>query len=592
MRASRMNLVTLRDDPADAEIASHRLLMRAGFLHKSGAGLYVYAPLMQRVLDKVRWIVATEIAAVDGLEITMPILQERELWQRSGRWDAYLKSKTMLTVTDRGEQVFGLAPTAEEVVTDFADHQVGSYKQLPVCYFQQHTKFRDEIRPRFGLMRVKEFVMMDAYSFHVDAADLDAYYPRMHDAYLRIFRRCGLEAFAVEADSGAIGGSASHEFMVAAEVGEDAILVDEAHGYAANVERAVGVPPPVAALPPDAPREEIHTPGAGGIAEVVAFLREGGRDVEAGQLVKTLLFVAETADDAVKVAACVRGDRDCEEVKLVNAANAELGDRGPVLALRPMTAEEVTAATGAVVGYAAPLPGLGVDLVIADPQLAGDDRRWIAGANRTDHHVVGYAFADHDGPIAWHDLTRAVAGDASPAGGTLTQRRGIEVGHIFKLGTKYSSAMGCGFTGQDGKHHPFVMGCYGIGSSRVVAAAVEQHHDERGIRWPMAIAPYHCAIVIAKGKDRDVVAAAERVYEECRDRGLEVVLDDRDLGAGIKFKDWELVGVPVRVVAGRGVADGKLELRRFEEQLGDVAIAEVADRVADLVNEELEASDG
>lgn len=562
MRASHLNIVTLREDPADAEIASHRLLLRAGFLHKSGAGLYLYAPLLQRVLDKVRRIVVEEIARTGALEITMPIMQEQALWEKSGRWATYQASRTMLTVKDRNGQAFGLAPTAEEVVTDYAASVVQSHKQLPLTFFQQHTKFRDEIRPRFGLMRVKEFIMMDAYSFHADDASLDATYTAMRDAYTRIFSRLGLGAFAVEADSGAIGGSGSHEFMVAADVGEDTILFCPESGYAANIERAKGRVAAAAAWKAPATATLILTPKVGTIADVVGFLQQNGHaDVQAAHTLKCVLFVAKTDKKEFTVAAFVRGDRDVSEVKLTNALTRRLGDRGPVLDLRPMQSEEVTTATNARPGFAG--PGLTAQFTLFDETLKNAGPL-IAGANRDDHHLMGLVIErDVTGRYEFDDILVYRSGDGCPlTGKPLQERRGIEVGHVFKLGTKYSQAMQAVFTGEDGKRHPFVMGCYGIGSSRVVAAAVEQHHDKDGITWPVSIAPFHCVVVpIGKPDDMAIQDAAQRIYEELKAAGIEVVLDDRDLKPGVKFKDWDLIGIPFKIVCGRGVAQGEVEFK-------------------------------
>jgi len=583
MLASRLNIVTLREDPSDAEIASHRLLTRAGFLYKSGAGLYLYGPLLQRVLGKVQAIIAAEISATGALQVTMPILQEQGLWERSGRWATYQASRTMLTVTDRGDQVFGLAPTAEEVVTDYAGAVLQSYKQLPVTFFQQHTKFRDEIRPRFGLMRVKEFIMMDAYSFHADDASLDATYQAMHLAYQRCFRRMGLEAFAVEADSGSIGGSGSHEFMVAADVGEDTILFDPASGYAANVERAIGT---VAAAPAwtSAPREAtlVHTPGVGAIAEVMGFLQANGYpEVTAAHGLKCVLFMARTAKKELPIAAFVRGDRDVNEVKLTNVVTRRLETQ--VLGLRPMTPEEVTAATGARPGFAGPGTGMKVVVAVADAtlQAAGP---LIAGANQDDHHLVGFDITrDAKVTLLFDDILVYRTGD-----GALQERRGIEVGHVFKLGTKYSAAMQAVFTGEDGKRHPFVMGCYGIGSSRVVAAAVEQHHDDNGIVWPLSIAPYHVVVVpIGKADDQAVQDAAKALYQELLTAGCEAVLDDRDLKPGVKFKDWDLLGIPWRIVCGRGVATGVVEVKSRQGTASDMPMSEAGAFVAEQISHAL-----
>jgi prolyl-tRNA synthetase len=578
-----MNIVTLREDPADAEIASHRLLMRAGFLHKSGAGLYLYAPLLQRTLDKVSRIVADEIASTGALQVTMPIMQEQALWESSGRWATYQASRTMLTVTDRGGATFGLAPTAEEVVTDYAAHVVKSHKQLPVTFFQQHTKFRDEIRPRFGLMRVKEFIMMDAYSFHSSDESLDQTYQAMREAYTRAFRRAGLEAFAVEADAGAIGGSGSHEFMVAAAVGEDTIVFCSSCGYAANVERAHGK----AAQAPgwEAPEklEIIPTPKAGTIDEVVAYLAKNGfPSLKASHLLKTVLYVAKTAQGTHAVAACVRGDRAVNEVKLQNAIARAVPSEGPVLQLRPMTREEVIDATTAEPGFAGPYKGLTVAHCFIDSHLQAAGPL-VAGANLTDHHLVGFVPSrDTAGiPVRWEDLATTIAGDACPhCGKPLDSKRGIEVGHVFKLGTKYSAAMKAEFLGGDQKLHPFIMGCYGIGTSRVVAAAVEQHHDENGICWPTAIAPYQVVVVPAKAGDAAVEQAAEGIYKELLAQGIEAVLDDRDAKPGVKFKDWDLIGLPFRIVCGRGVAEGKVEFKPRRAAAEEIPLAGAAAAVA------------
>jgi len=581
MLASQLNIVTLREDPADAEIASHRLLTRAGFLYKSGSGLYLYGHFLHRVIEKIRRIVAEEITRAGGVEVTMPIMQERGLWERSGRWAGYIATRTMLTVTDRGGQEFGLAPTAEEVVTDYAASQISSYKQLPVCYFQQNTKFRDEIRPRFGLMRVKEFIMMDAYSFHADEDSLDGTYRAMHEAYLCAFRRCGLEAFAVEADTGAIGGSASHEFMIAAEVGEDAILYHPESGYAANVERAESVIPAAPAWSAPDQSQEVATPDAGIIAEVVRFLRDAGHaDLTAANTAKVVLLMARTTDGERSVAAYVRGDRDVNEVKLHNAVTAALAGVD-VLALRPMQDAEYRAVAGCAPGDAG--FGVAADVVIVDQVLA-DEQRVVAGANRDGHHLVGVRVGDVVGEATRADITLAEAGDLAPDGaGELIERRGIEAGHIFKLGTKYSAALGAEFNGEDGKRHPLQMGCYGIGTSRLAAAAVEQHHDEQGMVWPLSIAPYQVVVVPTRADDETLMDTARTIADELAARGIEVILDDRSAKPGVKFKDWDLIGIPIKVVAGRGVAEGTLEVKSRAGAAQDVAIDAAVDHVATMV---------
>jgi prolyl-tRNA synthetase len=581
MRASRMNLATLREDPADAEIASHRLLVRAGFIAKSGSGLYLYGPLMHRSLDKARRVIAEEISRTGALEITMPILQEQALWERSGRWATYQASRTMLTVKDRGDMVFGLAPTAEEVVTDYASQVVSSYRQLPVCFFQQHTKFRDEIRPRFGLMRVKEFIMMDAYSFHDSEASLGETYESMRLAYLRAFTRLGLEAFAVEADTGAIGGSGSHEFMVAAAVGEDAIIFQNESGYGANVERASGrIPAAPAWAGAPAAATLVHTPGVGSIADVMSFLNANGfAGVTAQHGLKCVLFAAKTAAAEHLVAAFVRGDRDVNEVKFTNTVTRLLGEAGPVLTLRAMHPDEVRACTGAEPGYAGPGAGLKVACAVVDSQLKGVGPL-VAGANRTDHHLVGFVLErDAQVPLQWDDIVRTVAGDACPRSGKpLDEERGIEVGHIFKLGTKYSASMKAEYMDKDGSRRPFIMGCYGIGSSRVVAAAVEQHHDADGIVWPLSLAPYQVVVVPAgKPGDAAIEQAAQGLYRDLQAAGIEVILDDRDAKPGVKFKDWDLIGIPLRIVAGKAIAQAQVE---FKPRGGAVELVPLAEAAA------------
>ena len=600
MRASRLNITTLREDPSDAETASHRLLLRGGFICKSGAGLYLYGPLLQRTLEKVRRIVSDEISSAGGLEITMPIMQERALWEASGRWATYQASRTMLTVKDRGGQEYGLAPTAEEVVTDYAAKVVQSYKQLPVCFFQQHTKFRDEIRPRFGLMRVKEFIMMDAYSFHDSEASLAETYQAMNEAYHRAFGRCGLEAFAVEADAGAIGGSGSHEFMVAAAVGEDAILYCPESGYAANVERAEGAIPAAPAWAEPAKPHLANTPGHSSIDALVQSLRGRYPDLSAAHCLKCVLFVATvgTAAKAVPIAAFVRGDRQVNTVKLTNALSRRFKSPGAVTDLRAMRDDEIDGLTGSAVGFTGPgfrapeLVAASVSedgprrqlsekvVVVCDERLR-DARGLVVGANVPDWHVVGYSVPEHaPASMYFDDITTIVPGDACPRSGLpLHEKRGIEVGHIFKLGTKYSAAMGATFMAKDGTRQPFIMGCYGIGTSRVVASAVEQHHDQDGICWPMAIAPYQCVIVPTKSGDAAADAVTEALYRELLAAGIEVVLDDRDLKPGPKFKDWDLIGLPLRVVVGRGVATGTVEFKERRSAAVDVPIAEAAARV-------------
>ena len=450
----------------------------------------------------------------------------------------------MLTTTDRGGQTYGLSPTAEEVVTDYAKAQINSYKQLPVTYFQQATKFRDEIRPRFGLMRVKEFIMMDAYSFHPDTDCLQITYDKMRAAYTAIFRRCGLEAFAVEADSGAIGGSASHEFMVAADVGEDAILIDESAGYAANVERATGIVS--APVPLELPAATvIETPDCGGIDDVVNHLQgDTYPGMTAAHMLKTVLFSVTSGHGMVTKAQPSSPPLFAAIVTLmkINWSSPWLA----TLMASPNGRGSRRCRCQSRHRRQARLCWLSLkaDLQFVDEQTAALTQTWITGANADDQHVVGLALADYPDLIAV-DLMTNQAGDQSPRSDqVLSERRGIEVGHIFQLGTKYSAAMGAVFNGQDGKRHPLEMGCYGIGTSRVAAAAVEQCHDDKGIIWPKALAPYHVVIVPAKLKDDAQRSRRGPVYAELKQAGVEVLLDDRDLGPGVKFKDWDLIGIP------------------------------------------------
>lgn len=586
MRASQMNIVTLRETPSDAEIPSHQLLIRSGFMYKSGSGLYLYGPMLQRVLNKISAIICQEISHAGGLEITMPIMQEQALWEKSGRWQAYQQSKTMLSVQDRGGQVFGLAPTAEEVVTDYAGHLINSYKQLPVCYFQQHTKFRDEIRPRFGLMRVKEFIMMDAYSFHADEESLEETYQAMHAAYQHIFNRCGLQAFAVEADSGSIGGSSSHEFMIGADVGEDTILMSAESGYAANVERATGAIDEMRPWQGSDELQEVETPHAKSIEAVVAYLKQEGHQVTADRTIKVVLFMAACGEKETSVAACIRGDRDVNEVKLSNVVSRHA--KSACLGLRPMTDAEVEDASGADAGFAGPTADLKVDLIVADRSLyeAGP---MICGANKNDTHLLGFDLnRDGNDEIHYEDILLMRAGDRCPLQGCeLSERRGIEVGHIFKLGTRYSQAMEAVFTDKKGQLQPMIMGCYGIGTSRVAAAAVEQYHDDNGMIWPLPIAPYHCVILATKKNDSASHDAAQKLYEDLSTAGVECILDDRDLGPGVKFKDWDLIGIPLRVVFGRDFADGKLEVKHRAREAEVITVADVRT----WVNEQLDVEE-
>ncbi len=553
MRATALNVVTYREDPADAEVVSHRLLLRAGLIHKSGAGRYLYGPLMWRVLRKIEQIIREEMDRAGALEVQMPILQDRRLWTESGRWDSYLKSNTMFTLEDRRGSVMCLGPTHEEIITDYARSVVRSHKQLPVNYYQIHTKFRDEIRPRFGLMRVKEFIMKDAYSFDADGAGQDRSYSAMSDAYHRLFRRMGLEVLVVEADSGDIGGTGSQEFMVAAEAGEDAIIYCPKCDYAANVEKAVSrFAEPLRESP--RPIRIESTPDIKTVEQLAGFFP----DVPAHRMVKTIHYTSAHADHEEAIVALIRGDQEINEIKLLN----EVGG----LVLRPATEAEVSVRSGADVGFAGPVDLQGDCKIVADETLRGMVNV-LCGVNRTDHHALDVNFG-RDCPIPdFADIRSARGGEpCATCGAELGQRRGIEVGHIFKLGTKYSAAMGATFLDAAGASQPLVMGCYGIGVSRIAAAAIEQRHDEWGCAWPVPVAPYEVIIIPADAKKESVVQAAERLYESLSEAGIEVLLDDRKMKPGPKFKDADLIGFPYKIIAGRGIdRDGTVEIK---ERLG------------------------
>ncbi len=573
MRATALHIVTYRNDPADAEVTSHRLMARAGYIHKISAGLYVYGPLLWKTLGKIKAIVREELGAINGMEVQLPILQDRALWERSGRWDVYQASRTMLTTTDRRDATYGLAPTAEEVMTEYVAATVKSYKQMPISLYQIHTKFRDEIRPRFGLMRVKEFIMKDAYSFDVDEAGLDVSYENYRKAYVRIFQRCGLEAFGVDADPGDIGGSGSMEFMVAADAGEDAILIEDGGDYAANVEKASSriAPAPSVGEEPRPMRRE-STPDIRSVAQLAAFFPE----VTPDRMVKTVLCKAVHMDSEVAWAVLIRGDQEVNEVKLRNHTGG--------LAIRMLTDDEIVALTGAQPGFAGPV-GLPKSMkVVADESVRGMVNV-LCGANETDVHLLDVNLGRDCAMPTFADVRLARVGEAGPrTGAPLIERRGIEVGHIFKLGTKYSAAMGAVFTDTNGKPQPFVMGCYGIGVSRVAAAAVEQRSDEKGIVWPIPIAPFEVAVAPLKVQDDAQREAAESLYAALQGAGVDVLLDDRKLGAGAKLKDLELMGFSVLVVVGRGIStDGTVEVRN--RTAGDETIAVHIDNLVETVRE-------
>lgn len=549
MRTSSFPLNTLKEIPADAEIASHKLMLRAGLIRKLAAGLYTWLPLGLRVLQKIEAITREEMDRSGALEVLMPAVQPAELWQESGRWDQY--GPELARLTDRHERDFCLGPTHEEIITDLARNEIKSYKQLPITYYQIQTKFRDEIRPRFGIMRAREFVMKDAYSFHLDDESLNQTYQTMYQAYSAIFARAGLEFRAVLADSGAIGGSLSHEFHVLADSGEDAIAFSTGSEYAANVELAEAVAlqsPPAAG----GPMESVDTPEQHSIEEVSEFL-----GVSAAQCLKTLLVKQE---NGTIVALLLRGDHELNEVKLQKL-------EGFSAVVEFASDAEVQATAGCAPGSIGPL-NLSVP-VIADRSAAALND-FVCGANQDGKHLRGVNWErDLPRPDNIQDIRTIQDGDPSPDGnGTITIARGIEVGHIFQLGTKYSDAMNANVLDESGRSRIMTMGCYGIGVSRVVAAAIEQNHDERGICWPEAIAPFRVSLLpMNMHKSERLRAATDRLYDQLIEAGIDVLYDDRKVRAGFMFADAELIGIPHRIVLGdRGLDSGTAEYKSRDGQ--------------------------
>jgi prolyl-tRNA synthetase len=564
VRYRKTLIPTLKEDPSDAEVVSHKLMVRAGMIRQVARGIYDFLPLGLRVVRKVERIVREEMDRAGAQEILMPAICPAELWQESGRWDRY--GKELLRMKDRFERDFCFGPTHEELVTDIVRREVRSYRDLPLNLYQIQVKFRDEIRPRFGLMRGREFLMKDAYSFHVDGADCEREYRNMADTYDRIFRRCGLESRQVESDTGAIGGSRAHEFQVLAESGEDAIVSCGVCNYAANVEKAQGRPP---AAPAGAggPLEKVHTPGQRTVEEVASFL-----GLPRERFVKTLLYATSAGDT---VAALVRGDDELSEVKLKNSLGVEWVALADDAAVRQ--------ATGAPVGFAGPI-GLSLRL-IADSALRGLAGA-VAGANEGDHHVVGLDQGRDLPHLEFADLRVARAGDGCPqCEGTLESHRGIEVGNIFYLGTKYSEPMGATYLDGEGQERAMVMGCYGIGVTRTAAAAIEQHHDANGILWPVSIAPAHVHLVPVNVKDERLAGVAEKLYAELQAAGLEVLIDDREERPGVKFKDADLIGLPLRITVGAKSLDrGNVEWKpRREAAAVEIPLAEVVARAVEFV---------
>ncbi|MCG6966187.1 MAG: proline--tRNA ligase [Chromatiaceae bacterium] len=579
MRTSNFPLQTLKEVPADAEIASHRLMLRAGLIRKLAAGLYTWLPLGLRVLRKVENIVREEMDRAGALELLMPAVQPAELWQESGRWEQY--GPELLRLSDRHRREFCFGPTHEEIITDLARNELRSYRQLPVNYYQIQTKFRDEIRPRFGVMRAREFLMKDAYSFHLDQASLQQTYNVMHATYCRIFQRCGLDFRPVAADTGSIGGSGSHEFHVLADSGEDAIAFSTSSDYAANVELAEAVAPASAAPAPGRALELVDTPRAKTIAELV---EQFAQPIE--QTVKTLIVVAAEDAGSELVALLLRGDHE------LNAIKAE---KLPLVAapLQMASEEQIRAVVNAGPGSLGPI---NLDLPMIVDRAAAVAGDFSAGANIDGKHYFGINWGRDVALPEVADIRNVVEGDPSPDGqGNLTIARGIEVGHIFQLGQKYSAAMNAGVLDENGRQVTMTMGCYGIGVSRVVGASIEQHNDEQGIAWPTAIAPFTLALVpMQMKKSERVREAAEKLYADLRDAGIDVLFDDRDARPGVMFADMELIGIPHRVVVGeRGLDNGEVEYRaRRDAENQMLPLADFVDLIRDRIATEIAKGTG
>lgn len=579
MRMSKLFFQTLREAPADAEIASHQLLLRAGLVFPIAAGIFDYLPLGQRVKTKIEDIMREEMDAIDGQEVTLPVVHPADLWQQTGRW--YDIGDDMARLKDRNNRDYCLAMTHEEVMTDLAKAVVSSYRQLPFVLYQIQTKFRDEPRPRGGMIRVREFTMKDAYSFDRDFDGLDAFYPRIYQAYFNIFRRCGLDVIAVESDTGMMGGTMAHEFMALTPVGEDTLLLCDGCGYSANRQIALfrkPEPEDVAALV----REEVHTPGVNTIAGLAAFL-----GIPESATAKAVFLIAEVQDAESGelreqfVFAVVRGDMELNETKLTNAIKARR--------LRPATAEEIRA-IGAEAGYGSPI---GIDrskVVLVADDLVTRSRNLVAGANRPDYHFRNVNYGrDYTADIVT-DIVAAAEGHACPHCGTaLRAVRGVEVGNIFKLGTKYSASMGATYLDEEGVSRPIVMGSYGIGTGRLLASVIEHHHDELGIKWPITIAPYTVLLVsLATERTPEVAEAAERIYAELTQAGIEVLYDDRNERAGVKFNDADLLGIPIRLTLGaKGLAAGVAEMKlRRNGESGELPLSRLADEVQGIIDAE------
>lgn len=575
MRWSKTFIPTLKEDPADAEVVSHKLLVRAGFIRQISRGIYDYLPLGLKVIRNIERIVREEMDRAGAQELLLPIASPAELWQESGRWELY--GKELIRFKDRHERDFCLGPTHEEVITDLVRRVVRSYREMPFNLYQIQTKFRDEVRPRFGLMRGREFIMKDAYSFHVDVEDCRREYENMFQTYKRIFSRCGLKFRPVEADTGAIGGSQSHEFQVLAESGEDAIVSCNKCEYAANIQKAEtrARRPAARDVTENSPkRQKVATPGKKSVAEVAEYLK-----LSPDKFIKTLVY---KTDQNELVAALVRGDHEINELKL----QAVLGSREVALA----DEAEVEAQTQLAAGFLGPI---GLKLrTVADLSVQGM-RGAVAGANEPNAHYVEVDQERDFTPAAFADLRLAAAGDSCPRcdDGSLESYRGIEVGQIFYLGRKYSESLGATYLDSEGRERPIEMGCYGIGISRLAAAAIEQNNDANGIIWPFAIAPFHVLLLPINYQDKTIQEVSDRLYRELQQRGIEVLLDDRDERPGVKFKDADLIGVPMRVTIGaKGLKKGCVELRwRRDGRTEEIPVDEASLKLYTIVTQALQA---
>ena len=573
MKMSNLFVQTLRDFPSDAEVMSHKLLVRAGYIRKLTNGIYNYLPLMQRVLHKVEKITREEMDKAGAQELLMPFVQPEELWQQSGRWEVY--GKELMRLKDRHDRSMCLGPTHEEVITSIAREGIKSYKQLPINLYQIQSKFRDEIRPRFGLLRGREFIMKDAYSFDADEKGLEISYQKMADAYKKIFERCGLETKMVQSDSGAIGGNVSHEFMVICDnennAGENDVFYCEKCDYAANSNHAVSNLPEVKTDGGYSKAEVVDTPDTFSIDDLCKFL-----NIPSTVILKSILYIA----DKKPVLALIRADKEIEETKLMNAVGA--------IEIRIATAPEIDELMiqkgfDAVKGFIGPKGMEGI-IIVGDKTIM-DMKNFVVGINQKDKHLVGANFGvDVKLPEIIEDIRLVEAGEFCPqCGAPLKVQRGIEVGNIFQLGTKYSSKMNAVFTDADGVEKPFIMGCYGIGITRTAAAAVERHHDEFGIKWPKAIAPYLVTVVPVNTLDETQMKVATEIYEKLLNAGVEVVIDDRDERAGVKFKDADLIGFPYRITVGKTITEGLVEFK--ERSTGEMVKVTPSDAVQKIIDE-------